>query len=425
MRIAHLLRKYDPAEWGGTETYLKHLLDSLGYFQVHSVVFCPSLKSSVNEQEDPLALSTGEIKRFKAFLPIVGITEEQNKELISVGGNLLSFSLPWLLAREKEIQLIHTHTMNRLGGVAATVARWRNLPLVVTIHGPLLDTSSTFNDRMEKLQAGGWDWGKVFGWLVGSRTVLQRADAILTLNEKESELLKQKFPNKRILYLPSAVPAKDFEKDQKSVTYEKFPQLKERAVLLIVGRIDPMKNQIWVVQQMQHILKTHPQAILVIAGSGTSSEYEEQLKMEIQRLGLKDSVLLTGGLAPHSRELKGLYQLASAVLVPSTYEPFGLVILEGWAAGSLVVSSRTSGALQKIIHGENGLLFDLEDPDTFRECIEKALTPSQQVRAMCVEGKKLVKMQFDTYIWGQKIKELYEVLIAEKQNKKSYFWHFS
>ncbi|MCD6052699.1 MAG: hypothetical protein K0Q55_4121, partial [Verrucomicrobia bacterium] len=43
MRVAHVLRKYNPAEWGGTETALQRLFNSLRHHQINSVVYCPKI----------------------------------------------------------------------------------------------------------------------------------------------------------------------------------------------------------------------------------------------------------------------------------------------------------------------------------------------------------------------------------------------
>lgn len=95
MHIAHLLRKYDPAEWGGTESVLAQLSDGLRAEGVKSTVFCPRI--AADSTRDPLAETGCEIRRFKAVLPIWGISAEQRRQMVAVGGNLLSFDLPGML----------------------------------------------------------------------------------------------------------------------------------------------------------------------------------------------------------------------------------------------------------------------------------------------------------------------------------------
>ena len=137
IKVAHLLRKYNPGEWGGTETAVMRLIEGLRQHAAEPVVYCPRLDCTV--ANDPFATAGIPVKRFRSVLPVWRISADQRRQSISVGGNLLSFDLIGRLLREKNLSLIHTHTLNRLGGTALTVARLRGIPLVVTIHGGFLD----------------------------------------------------------------------------------------------------------------------------------------------------------------------------------------------------------------------------------------------------------------------------------------------
>src|SRR5947208_1561381 len=95
MRVAHLLRKYNPAQWGGTETAVKQLLDGLRNHGVSSVVSAP--KCQIEWTEDPFQKAGHPVKRYAAFAPVTGISAEQRAQLIAMGGNLMSFELIWQL----------------------------------------------------------------------------------------------------------------------------------------------------------------------------------------------------------------------------------------------------------------------------------------------------------------------------------------
>src|SRR5215467_8210026 len=137
MRTVHLLRKYDPAQWGGTETAIQRLFAGLREHSVESVVYCPRLKQE--PEKDPLAAQGHAVKRFRAFLPVLGISAQRRRQIISVGGNLMSLDLLPRLSREKNISIIHSHALGRIGGIGRFAARLRKVPLAVTIHGGLLD----------------------------------------------------------------------------------------------------------------------------------------------------------------------------------------------------------------------------------------------------------------------------------------------
>src|SRR5207244_9220149 len=91
---------------------------------------------------------------------------------------------------------------------------------------------------------------------------------------------------------------------------------------------------------------------------------------------LENRILLTGGLPPNDPRLIGLYQAAEILLLPSRSETFGLVILEAWATGTIVLSTRTSGASTLVNDGQNGWLFDLDQPEIFQQRLVQALSNS-------------------------------------------------
>src|ERR1700756_1901543 len=138
MRAIHLLRKYNPAEWGGTETAIQRLFEGLRRRGVTSVVYCPCLEGG-SQADDPLRSAGCQVERFTAFVPVWGISNQEKRALVSVGGNLMSFDLLPALWRQPEVSVVHAHALGRIGAIGRTFARARKVPLVVTIHGGVLD----------------------------------------------------------------------------------------------------------------------------------------------------------------------------------------------------------------------------------------------------------------------------------------------
>jgi glycosyltransferase involved in cell wall biosynthesis len=410
MRVIHLLRKYDPAEWGGTESAVQRLFAGLRKHGVTPVMYCPKLAKANRDSTDPT--DPFELKRFRAFVPICGISREYRRQLVAVGGNLLSFDLLPALLAERDAELIHTHTLGRLGSIASVVARARRLPFVISIHGGLFDLPAPLKDDFENAKSVGYDWGKIFGAMLNSRDLVSRADAILTCNPKEAQLVRERYPNKRVQVQPHGINTASYASDRRPAALDAFPQLQGREVLLCVGRIDPVKNQGWVVAEAPAIVRRHPKAVIVFAGPCTDAAYGEKIRQQISDSGLNDHVLLTGGLPPADPRLIGLFQLARAVVLPSISETFGLVIIEAWAAGTPTISSRTSGGTSLIKPGQNGWLFDLEDSAGFHRAVDEAIS-RPELHAKCAEaGRQLVLAEYDQSAVAGQVKKLYEELIA-------------
>jgi alpha-maltose-1-phosphate synthase len=413
MRTIHLLRKFNPAEWGGTETAIQRLFEGLREHGVKPVVYCPRLEQE--SAEDPLVALGYEVQRYRAFVPVLGMSRERKQQLVSVGGNLMSFDLISSLWREDDVSIIHSHTLGRIGGIAFTAARKRHVPFVVTIHGGVLDLPEKVKQTFNAPVAGGWEWGKLFGLLFRSHRLLADADAIVTCNPREAALWREKFPAKRVVVQPHGVPMGDYQKDCREWAEAAFPEIRGREVLLSVGRVDPIKNQAWLLEQAPEIFRRHPDAILVLAGACTDQPYGDQIGRRIRKLGLERRVLLTGGLPPNDPRLIGLMQEARALLLPSLSETFGLVILEAWAAGTMVLSSRTSGASALIEHGRNGWLFDLEKPETFHDALGRTVANPQIAREMVARGAAKVRERFSVNALAGRMKRLYEELMEAKR----------
>jgi len=417
LRIAHVLRKFNPNEWGGTETAVQRLFDGLSEHQVRNIMYCPHLETGL--PQEPLATRGNRVKRFNAVLPIIGISDDERKQMIAVGGNLMSFDLPLLLLREPDLSVIHTHTLGRLGGIAATIARARRLPLVITIHGGLLDLPAAIKNNFDKPEYGGFEWGKIFGLFLQSRTMLERADAVLTCNPTEARLLRQKFPDKRIRVQPHGIPVGLYQQDHRAAAREAFPQIEGRDLLMCLGRIDSVKNQLWLVEQAPEIFRRHPNALLVFVGAVTDEGYGNQVKRKIASLGLEDRVLSTGGMLPSDPRLIGLLQESKVFVLPSRAETFGIVLLEAWAAGTPVISSRTSGAASLVRHGENGWLFDLDQPQDFHEALAATLSDAVLRKQLAEAGHRLALTEHTVGAVAGQVKQLYEELIEEKSGRAS------
>lgn len=412
MHVAHLLRKYNPAEWGGTETVIRQLVTGLGQDGVRSTVYCPEIPPAA--VSDPLAETGCHIRRFEACVPIWGISSEQRRQMVAVGGNLLSFALLRMLWANREVSVIHSHTLGRIGGVGLTVARRKRIPFVLTIHGGVYDLPETLRRSFATAPVGGWEWGKPFGLLLRARRVLDEADAILTCNPREAALIRERHPDRRVIVQPHGVPAAVYAVDHRPAALAAFPRIVGRDVALSLGRIDAVKNQGWVVEQLPELLRRHPNVMLVLAGACTDEAYGAALERRIVELGLAPHVLITGKLPPADPRLIGLLQVARVAMLQSISETFGLVILEAWAAGTPAISSRTSGASALIDHGRNGWLFELERPASFHEAIDAALANGDGRAAVIAAGRRQVVAEYDTQVLAARVRHLYAALVEEK-----------
>lgn len=412
MKIAHVLRKYHPGEWGGTETYVWNLVNEMRLRDHSSVLFCP--RSPGPQPPDELFTREGfPVRRFDAFMPVLGLNREQRKAAISVGGNILSWSAPWLLLKEPGIHLIHIHALKRLGGIARTVARLRGLPYVVSIHGGVMDLPGEVEELYTGTSGRILDWGKPFGLIYGSRRLLEDANAIITGNPVEAGFLEEEYPDRRVVSIPHGIATATYEEDQGRTAMEAFPSLADRRFLLVVGRIDPVKNPTWVVEQFRAVSERNPGLALVLAGPVTDGGYGARLDALIRDLGLTERVLCTGHIPHGDPRLTGLYQKAEALVLPSISETFGLVLIEAWAAGTAVIATETSGARELVQPGVNGFLYPLNRPQAFHEAVDRILGDPDLREGMARSGREMVRSRYDRSVSAALVMDLYGKVLED------------
>jgi glycosyltransferase involved in cell wall biosynthesis len=392
---------------------MERLTAGLARQGVASVVYAPRLPPKALIV-DPLASAGAVVRRFRAFVSVWGIPPERKREMVAVGGNIMSFGLIRSLWREPALDVIHAHALGRLGAIGRAVARGRRLPFVVSIHGGAYDLPAAVLRELARPAAGGWDWGKPLGLVLRARDLLNQADAIIACNSREADLIQARHPDRRVFVHPHGVPKALFAPDHRPAAREAFPSLAGRSVLLVPGRIDPIKNQEWLVGQAAELARRHPRILLVLVGACTQPAYGQALQERIAREGLSETVLLAGKLPTGDPRLIGLFQEAQAVVLPSLSETFGIVILEAWAAGAPVISSRTAGAASLVEDGVNGLLFDLDHPPSLHAAVDRILTRPQLRDQWGEAGRAKVRRDFDSGALAGRMKRIYHEVIEVK-----------
>jgi glycosyltransferase involved in cell wall biosynthesis len=155
--------------------------------------------------------------------------------------------------------------------------------------------------------------------------------------------------------------------------------------LLYVGRFVEKKGVIYLLRAMPRVRRRFPDVGLVLVGYGP---LEEELRREVDRLGIGDAVVFAGAQAHDEvvRQLRGCRLAVVPSIIDSRGETEGMptVVVETMAAGVRVVASAVDGIPDVVRHGENGWLCRQKDPEDLAEKIELALadpSPSPVVEA--------------------------------------------
>ena len=205
------------------------------------------------------------------------------------------------------------------------------------------------------------EWGKAFGMLFRSRKLLEQADAVLCVGHSEYVAAKEALPHGRVHYLANGVNPEAFENGDRAGVRAELGFAEEDFVFGCISRIDPQKGQLLLIEALGKLAAENPRAKLLLAGPVTDPDYGAQLEKAINRLGLGDRVRLLEPVKPESARHAGLLAALDCFVLPSRHEPFGIVVLEAWAAGKPVIVSRVGGLQRLVDGGEDGLFFESGD----------------------------------------------------------------
>ncbi|MDX6765631.1 MAG: glycosyltransferase family 4 protein [Candidatus Methylacidiphilales bacterium] len=408
--VAHVLRRMTTAKWGGTETVVHQLARAYEARGIHSPVHCTSMLSQPGVE----IRDTVQIHRHRYLFPWLGLSADDKQRLQLKGGSPLAPGILTDLLRQPGLSLIHTHVQLRLGGIARTAARLRRIPYVVSIHGGLLTTPAEQVEKMREPFAGKPEWGKAFGLLLGSRHVLRDAAAVICVGSDEAALMRAKWPNLRIEYIPNGVDTATFSSATPDVFLRDHPQLAGKPFLLCVSRIDFQKNQLLLVRAFAEFSRNHPHHHLVLIGPVTVEDYQHQIRQTAAELGIADRLLIIPGFSPGDPRLASAFAAAETFVLPTDHEPFGIVILEAWAAGKPVIATRVGGIPGFTTDGENIRLVPKGDATALATALGELAASTALREQLANAGRKLA---LETYDWSKvadRHLELYQDILSRR-----------
>ena len=170
--------------------------------------------------------------------------------------------------------------------------------------------------------------------------------------------------------------------------------IRERGVLLYVGRIEPLKGIEILLRALTFMECGNDVRLFVVGGDAGGDAETDSLKALAVELGIAESVTFTGSV-PQS-DLPTYYSAADAFVLPSHAESFGLAALEAMACGVPVVVSRVGGLKTFIDGGVSGYLVPWRCPEAFAQRLDVLLSSPELRDSMGRAAReKALKMGWD------------------------------
>jgi glycogen synthase len=334
LSVAMLTWEYPPVIVGGLARHVYELAGGLAN-QGHTVTVYTRARNGIASEVTDRGVR---VRRVELSPPVIPVDD------------LIAWSLAFNLAlldraardlAEDPPDLVHAHDW-LVAHAGVSLKALAGVPLVATIH-------ATEHGRHRGRLAGSVQRSvnELERWLV------TRADRVICCSAymREEVVRVLDVPPESIDIIPNQVDMGTFSPE---ASRGPRAELVRDGLPLIVfaGRLEYEKGVQTILEALPLIDRLAPGVALAVAGSGT---HRPALEGRAMSLGLDGRVRFLGFV--DEQRLRGLYAAADLVVVPSLYEPFGLVALEAMASGTPVLVSDTGGLREIVDHEATGLRF--------------------------------------------------------------------
>ena len=173
-------------------------------------------------------------------------------------------------------------------------------------------------------------------------------------------------------------------------------------LVVFVGRLEWEKGAHTLIDALPRLRRRIPGVRAVIAGRGG---HADELQRQVRARRLTSVVDFVGWLP--EPELHGLIAAADTLVVPSLYEPFGMVALEGAALGAPLVVARTGGLAEFVDDGETGRVFEPGDVESLADAVTEAIRHSESSRHMADAARHRAQESYGWPLIAEQTDEAY------------------
>lgn len=383
MRIGLFTDTYFP-QVSGVATSIRTLkteLEKLG----HTVFIFTTTDKDVNRYED------WQIIR----IPSVPFFAFKDRRIAYRG-----FSTALEIARQYQLDIIHTQTEFSLGLLGVWIAKELRIPVVHTYH-------TQYEDYVRYIAKGMVIRPSMVKYIV--RGFMSDLDGVICPSEIVYDLLMKYKVKVEKRVIPTGIELAKFERPE--ITSENIADLREKlgisnqeTMLLSLSRVSYEKNIQAVLAALPAVLEENPDVKLVVAGDGP---YLSDLKAQAKRLNITDAVIFTGMIAPSETAL--YYKAADFFISASTSETQGLTYLESLASGTPIIA-HGNPYLDNVINDKMFGTLYYEERDLAGAILEAVIaTPDLDEKSLAT---KLYEISAENF--GRRVYEFYLDLTISK-----------
>ena len=312
-----------------------------------------------------------------------------------------------IIAKEGNFDIIHAHDW-LVASAAKTIKNSYNIPIVATIHATEAGRNSGIHDETQRY-INDTEWMLTY----------EATEVIVNSNYMKSEIQRLfGLPFEKINVVANGVNLNKFTGIDRDYTFRRRFAMDNEKIILFMGRLVNEKGVQHLIAAMPKILAGYHDAKLVIAGKGGMLD---ELRAEADALGLGNKVYFAGYLG--GKDVERMYKAADISVFPSTYEPFGIVALEGMLAERPIVVSDAGGLGEIVEHRETGMKSYCGNANSIADSILELLYNPELYENIVRKAKAKVKNNYNWAKIAQDTHFTYQKAIcetmAERQRKQN------
>ncbi|MGF1486267.1 MAG: glycosyltransferase [Prochloraceae cyanobacterium] len=249
------------------------------------------------------------------------------------------------------------------------------------------------------------------------KNCLETADTIVATSPQEKEHMRSLVSKQgNIEIIPCGTDIERFGKIDRDSARQELSIDNKAKVILYAGRFDRRKGIETLVRALaRQEVRQQDNLKLIIAGGyrpgRSDGDEKERIEGIVKELNLDNITTFTGRL--EHEQLSVYYAAADTVVVPSHYEPFGLVAIEAMSSGTPVVASNVGGLKYTVVPEETGLLAPAKDEKAFSEAIAKIISNPTWRQELGKKARARVESEFSWDGVAASLDELYMSKLAD------------
>lgn len=343
MRVLMVSWEYPPVVVGGLSRHVHALARHLVADGHEVVVLCRHVAGTDAETHPTTDRAADGVRIIRVAEDPLHVTFERDLVAwtLAMGHAMIRAGVE--LLRDWRPDVVHAHDW-LVTHPAIALAEAARVPLVGTIHATEAGRHSGWLSHPLNQQVHSVEW-----WLAN------RSDALITCSRAMRAEVAHLFDVEaaEIHVIHNGIEERTWQVSQDEIDEARARHTADGApLLLFFGRLEWEKGVQDLLDALPGIRRHHPGTRLVVAGKG---RHLEPLIEQARKLRIRRSVDFVGHLS--DRDLRAILAGADAVVLPSRYEPFGIVALEAAAAKAPLVASTAGGLGEVVVDGETGLAF--------------------------------------------------------------------